>query len=184
MPQRVTYNLNAGLTVRYSDMVLAQFSFEGSGALRITPTGGRLVVTSRTYNQTATGTYGQFVPGLPEDQAIVYGAQGRLVQLSQSTSTTTGYRTNVGFVNATNMPIHVDAQLFTSTGAALGTVGCDLQAYDYQQIDRIFTKVPAASVADGFAVLKTTTTGGRFFAYASVIDNATGDPVCVQVTRR
>jgi hypothetical protein len=183
-PQRVTYSLNAGLTARYSDIVLSMFSFEGSGALRVTPTGGRLVVASRTYNQTSTGTYGQFVQGLPEGQAVVYGAQGRLVQLTQSTSTTTGYRTNIGFVNATKMPIHIDALLYSSTGASLGTVGSDLQAYDYQQVDRIFTKVPAGSVTDGFAILKTTTVGGRFFAYASVIDNATGDPVCVQVARR
>jgi hypothetical protein len=106
------------------------------------------------------------------------------VQLSQSATTTTGYRTNIGFVNATNMKIHIEVKLFSSTGAALGTLGYDLEAYDYQQVDKIFTKVPAASVADGFAVLKTTTTGGRFFAYASVIDNVTSDPVCVQVARR
>jgi hypothetical protein len=39
-PQRVTYTINAGLTIRYSDVVLDRFAFEGSGALRITPTGG------------------------------------------------------------------------------------------------------------------------------------------------
>lgn len=183
-PLHKSFTLNAGLTVRYPDLVLAQFGFEGSGALRITPTGGRLVTTSRTYNQTTKGTYGQFVPGLPEDQAIIFGAQGRLVQLTQSASTTTGYRTNIGFVNATNMPIHIEVKLHSSTGAALGTLGYDLLAYDVQQVDKIFTKVPAGSVADGFAVLKTTTTGGRFFAYASVIDNVTSDPVCVQVARR
>lgn len=183
-PLHKSFTLDAGLTVRYPDLVLAQFGFEGSGALRITPTGGRLVATSRTYNQTAKGTYGQFVPGLPEDQAIIYGSQGRLVQLSQSATTTTGSRTNIGFVNATNMPIHIEVKLYSSTGAALGTLGYDLEAYDYQQVDKIFTKVPAASVVDGFAVLRTTTIGGRFFAYASVIDNITSDPVCVQVARR
>lgn len=37
-----------------------------------------------------------------------------------------------------------------------------------------------SAVAEGYAILRTTTPGGRFFAYASVIDNATSDPICVQ----
>ncbi|MEW6338599.1 MAG: hypothetical protein ACOY3Y_04220 [Acidobacteriota bacterium] len=36
-----------------------------------------------------------------------------------------------------------------------------------------------ADVSDGYAVLRTPTPGGRFYAYASVVDNRSGDPIYV-----
>jgi hypothetical protein len=47
------------------------------------------------------------------------------------------------------------------------------------QIDRIFQQVTGSDVSDGYIVVSTTTPGGRFFAYASVVDNASGDPVYI-----
>jgi len=41
----------------------------------------------------------------------------------------------------------------------------------------VFREVTAAAVADGYLKVSTTTDGGAFFALASVVDNATGDPV-------
>ena len=182
-PDHTGATLLAGTSMRYGDVLSTHFEFTGAGALRLTPTSGSLAVTSRTYNQTAGGTYGQFVPGIPEYEAVLYGEEARLVQLTHDLSTTTGYRTNIGFVNAVNMRITIEIKLFNSSGTLLGTLPYDLDPFEFKQIDKTFKSVTGEAVADGYAVLRTTTPNGRFFAYASVIDNATGDPICVQQAR-
>ena len=170
----------AGQSWLFLDIVWVDFRFQGAAALRVTPSSGRLAVTSRTYNQTDEGTYGQYVPGIPEYEAVLYGEEARLVQLRHDLSTTTGYRTNIGFLNAVNMPIALEVRLYDLYGTLLGTLSYNLQPYEFKQIDKIFRNVTASGILDGYAVLRTTTPGGRFFAYASVIDNATTDPICVQ----
>ena len=64
-------------------------------------------------------------------------------------------------------------------GGDLATEGYDLDAYEFVQIDKAYEAVTSQVVIDGLAVEWTTTAGARFFAYASVIDNVTGDPVFV-----
>jgi hypothetical protein len=179
-PMRIGDVVAAGASRRLWDTVYSNFGFEGAAALRVTPLNGTLAVTSRTYNQTDNGTYGQFVPGIPEYEAILYGGEARLVQLTYDLETTTGYRTNIGFLNAVNMPITIEIKLFDSPGTLLGTLTYTLRPFEFKQIDKIFRNVTSNAVADGYAILRTTTPDGRFFAYASVIDNATGDPICVQ----
>jgi hypothetical protein len=179
-PLVMSDSLAAGASRRYLDIVFINFGFQGAAALRVEPASGAVAVTSRTYNQTDNGTYGQYVPGLPEYEAVVYGGEARLVQLTYDLSTTTGYRTNIGFLSAVNMPITIEVRLFDSSGALLGTLSYNLQPYEFKQIDKIFRNVTSNAVADGYAILRTTTPGGRFLAYAAVIDNATGDPICVQ----
>jgi hypothetical protein len=159
------------------------YGFQGAAALRVMPVSGALAVTSRTYNLTQNGTYGQYVPGIPDYDAVLYGEEARLAQLTHDLETTTGYRTNIGFLNAVYMPIAVEVALYDQAGTLLGTLTYDLQPYEFKQIDKVFRNVTAAAVWDGYAILRTTTPGGRFLAYASVIDNATGDPICVQPAR-
>ena len=43
----------------------------------------------------------------------------------------------------------------------------------------VYSTVTTSDVPDGFALVRTTTTGGAFFAYASVIDNLSGDPIFI-----
>lgn len=179
-PAAISASLAPGASRRYGDIVQASFGFDGAAALRITPSTGALAITSRTYNQVPDGTYGQFIPGIPDWDAILYGEEVRLLQLTHDISTTTGYRSNIGFLNGVNMTITVEVKLFDASGALLATLTYDLRPYEFRQIDKIFRNVPAGVVADGYALLRSTTRGGRFFAYAAVIDNATGDPVCIQ----
>jgi hypothetical protein len=179
-PLRIVDAVPAGTSKRFSDAVFSNFGFSGAAALRVTPSSGALAVTSRTYNQTTNGTYGQYVPGIPDYDAVLFGEEARLTQLTHDLSTTSGYRTNIGFVNAVNMPITIEVKLLNSRGDVLGTLTYAMQPYEFKQIDKIFQNVTGNAVADGLAIIRTTTVGGRFFAYASVIDNATGDPICIQ----
>ena len=155
------------------------FTFSGSGTLRVTPYAGSVMATARTYNDQPTGTFGQFIPGQPEAEAIAYGQEARLIQLSQSAMSGVGFRTNVGFVNLTGQAIEVEAKLHRCDGTYIATRTVPLRAFEYVQVDAIFTKAGAGDVPDGFAVLRTTTPGGAFLAYASVIDNRSGDPIYI-----
>ena len=178
-PLSRSFNLGPGQSIRYPNVLQAMFGFSGAATLRITLTSGQVVASARTYNNQPQGTYGQFIAGAPESTAISYGQEGLLVQLAQSNSDASGFRTNLGLVNVAPVTISVNIDLYRGDGTLLGTGTYSLRANESKQIDRVFRNVPSSDVSDGFAVLRTTSSSGRFFAYASVVDNRSGDPVFV-----
>jgi formylglycine-generating enzyme required for sulfatase activity len=179
-PLTQIFTLGPGRSMRYGDILASLFGFSGSGALRVTPITGSIMVSSRTYNNLSSGTFGQFIAGTTiEDSAIDYGEEGRLIQLAQSTTVSAGFRTNIGFVNATSSSITVKVEMFSGNGARLGIKTFDLAPYEFDQVDRILLQVTGDSINNGCAVVTTTTPGGRFFTYASVVDNRSGDPIFI-----
>lgn len=178
-PLTITSTLDPGTSIRYNDVLHSLFGFNGSASLRIVASTGELMATSRTYNQTESGTYGQFIGGVPESLAITEADEGRIIQLRHNISGQSGYRTNLGLLNATDSQLTVSIDLFSGNGALLGTTNSSLGPFAFRQINRVFERVTSQNVGNGYAVVKTETAGGRFFAYASVVDNTTGDPVYV-----
>ena len=185
-PRTESFTLDAGKSARFEDVLETVFEFNGAAALRITPVSGQLLVTSRTYNLLGEGndlglpagaTFGQYIPGVTSKNAIARGEEGRLIQLSHSSDDAAGFRTNLALVNAVDRRIEVEIGLFLADGVSLGTIDRSLAPYEYRQLNKVFATVTEGDVADGYAVVKTITEGGRFFALASVVDNSTGDPV-------
>lgn len=176
-PATRTYTLEGGRSVRYENALQTMFSFTGAATLRITPTSGSIMITSRTYNDQTQGTYGQFTPGFLANRAVAAGTTARLVQLSRSADGSRGFRTNLGLVNTTGSTISLEVKLFTGAGALLGTRTYSLRAYESIQRNDVFNEVGAGDVDDGFVTVRCTTDGGRFLAFASVIDNRSGDPI-------
>jgi len=178
-------SIGSGQSLALDDVLDGLFGFTGTAALRVTSESGSVVVTSRTYNlegdagSSDSRTFGQFVPALSDDDAIVFGDQGRLVQLSHDPSLDRSHRTNMILVNGGEQPIDVEVELFTSGGQRLGVVSRSLAAWEFGQLDRVFEEVTSSVVDDGYAVVRVNTAGGRVFALASVVDNLTGDPVAV-----
>lgn len=194
-PTTKSYSLGPQQSVRYADALASLFGFTGAAALRLSSSPGPILVNSRTYNLIGPNTvnlpvdasFGQFVPGLPEAEAIGYGEEGRLIQLShRDSSALTGFRTNIGFVNTTGSPIDLKVDLYTADGTFLGTVqdaATHLPPWGFAQVNAVFAPF-SASLEDGYAVVRTSTPGGRFFAFATVIDNhLTGDPIFVPAQR-
>lgn len=186
-PTTKSFTLNPGLSVRYTDILSSMFAFSGAAALKISVTSGTILASSRTYNLMVAGnplnlpagaTFGQFVPALAASDAVASTEQARLIQLAHSRAAS-GFRTNIGYVNTTNTTLTMTTDLYTATGTKLGTYNDSLPPFGYKQVDKIFEKVTSQDVADGYAIVRTTTTGGAFFAYASVIDNPTGDPTFI-----
>ena len=163
--------------VRLANVLETGFAFTGTGALRITVTNGRILATSRTFNDDPNGTYGQTVPVVAENEATSFDSHVTLIQLSRSSDPAAGFRTNIGAVNVVDQLIEVEIELFLADGTSLGTVSRDLKPFEYSQVNDVFDKVGADDVGDGYAVVRTTTDAGRFIAYASVVDNRSGDAV-------
>lgn len=178
-PAEKPYTLGPGLSVRYPDALSSLFSHSGGATLRVTATQGQVMVTSRTYNDQPKGTYGQFVPGAPLSVAFGQGVSARLVQLAYSTDPEKGFRTNLGLVNASSLTIAVWMDLYRGDGTLLGTRGASLGPYKSIQLNDVFSTVATTDVADGFALVRTTTSGALLFAFASVIDNLSGDPIYI-----
>jgi len=174
-----TFFLDARRSARYNDLLNATFGFSGAAAIRLTPIDGPIIVTSRTYNQVPTGTYGQSVPTIARAKAIAFGQDARLIALSHDPALAAGYRTNLGFVNASPAEIRVEAEFYLASGVPLGQKTYDLQAFEFRQIDKAFEQVTGDPIDDGYIVVRTTTAGAKFFANAVVVDNLTGDPTYV-----
>lgn len=150
-----------------------------SGCLEVATT-VPLALASRTYNQTESGTFGQLYPAISGADALQPGQVGLLPQLRKNAS----FRTNVGFVNLGDAPVEVAFTLFDSTGTRLGSTkvmsaepGAWVQQYD------VFAAVGAGSRDVAYATVEVSTPGGRAWAYASVVDAATGDPTTITVLR-
>jgi len=192
-PRSELLTLEAGQSLRLEDVLLTVFGVsDGAAALRITPDGGEVLVTSRTYNLLgednalglpAGATFGQLIPGVRDDDAVHFGDEGRLIQLTHTQPAATGFRTNLILVNATSSSIDVEIDLYAGDGTHLGTVTRALASFEYRQLGRVFELVTADSVDDGYVVVRTTTEGGALFALASVVDNMTGDPVGMDAPR-
>jgi PKD repeat protein len=164
------FTVGAGRTTVLAD-VLSSFGLSsGNGALEVTWSGGGApVVTSRTYTTTTSGgTYGQsiepiaafgsdaFVPGLRSDFA---------------------FRSNVGFVNDSDTTIGVTATLLASNGQTLASAFVQLPPKSVSQssIASLFPGIDAGSL--GTFTLQAHNDGGQMFAYGSIVDNGSGDPV-------
>ncbi len=178
-PLRAEFNVSAGQSARLRDVVAEVFGFTGNGALRVTATSGSILVTSRTFNDDPRGSYGQYVPAIAADDAASYGSRLSLLQLSRSPTTSAGFRTNLGVLNLTGERLAVTVNLFDANGVLLGTVDRELKKFEHRQLNDIFATVGATDVDDGYAMVHTTTKGGRFIAYASVVDNRSGDAIFI-----
>lgn len=176
-PIAVEGTVGAGESLRFGNILDTEFGFTGTSALRLTATEGRILATSRTYNDDPGGTYGQTVPAVAAEDGFGFGTEATLILLSRSPDPSTGFRTNIGFVNLVGAQTGMEIDLFAADGTELGTVTRNLKPFGYRQVNDVFHAVGADDVPDGYAVVRTTSEGGRFIAYASVVDNGSGDAV-------
>lgn len=135
-----------------------------------------ILVTARTYNISEAGTFGQFMPGLDDSFSLSEGETGFLPQIRRSPA----FRTNIGFQNRTALPTTVEVRLFAADGTELGNlVEITVPPVGWVQVNDVFTAAGAGACDLGCAVLTVTTQGGQVWAYASVVDNRTGDPTTI-----
>ncbi len=168
--------LEAGHEERLADVIGTVFGALGGGAIRIVVLDGELAASSRTYAVGPGGSFGQAIPALPANGGPGGGTL-RLAGLSGSLSDDGGFRTDIGAVNLSGEAVSLGIDLYAGDGTLVGRRQLDLDAASWGQLDRVFRGLAATPVVGGYAVISTTGAGGQVLAYASVIDNRTGDPV-------
>ncbi len=194
-PDTRTFTLGPQQSTRFVDVLDSVFGFTGAASLRVTSPSSSLLVTSRTYNLMGPNpwnlpegaSFGQFVNGVAEEQAIAYGEEGRLIQLThRDASSLADFRTNVGLVNVTGQTLDVRVDLFHADGSLMGTAMGDetrLRPYEFRQLNAVIG-THTSWCADGYAVVRPTTPGGKLLAFATVIDNHySGDPIFIPAAR-
>jgi len=183
-PLTVELGLAPGLCVNSPDVVVSAFDLaEAVGTIRLTADGDGIVAVARTYNDTPEGTFGTALGTNSVDQAAVCGTSAVLVHLAQSALESEGYRTNLDLLNVTGLEIVVEIALYSSAGSHLGTLSTTLMPFEYSQETRIFRQVTGDEVADGYAVVRTSTVGGALLTAASLVDNRTGDTTTIEASR-
>jgi len=174
-PASTRVNIPFMTSALLADVVLERFGESDLAAAFRICSNTPLVVTSRTYNQGATGTFGQGIPGVPE----IYGLQPGMVGLICGLHENEAFRTNVGFTNLSLEPATVAVTLFDAEGTWLGDREYTLPPFGHSQPGRLFAEVTDQAVTNGW--LSVVATGSPILAYASVIDNVTGDPTYIEL---
>jgi hypothetical protein len=171
--------------VVYTDLATSLGMTNGSGALEVLST-QQLWVTSRTYNQQPSGwTYGQGYDGIASSDALDAGSTAWLPQLAQTgiAGQVGTSRVNIGITNTGSATASVTLTLFDANGTQVWT---DTRSYTpgqfYQYQEPYRTGAGRTDIAAGYAKI-TVSSGSGVIAYASDIDNGSGDATTVNMKR-
>jgi len=179
-PQVRTLSLADGVAVEWLDILEQLFGMapgaESQGTV-VFASDRPLVVTARTYNQSAAGTFGQYIPALTESDTVTVGEVGVLPHLKRNAS----FRTNLGLVNLSAASCSAAVKLFAAGGAQIGsTRNFEIGGERWFQQTDIFAGVGAAGSHDiAYATVEALTAGCRVWAYGSVVDGGTNDPTTI-----
>jgi len=172
----------AGGVATWGDVLVDLFGLdpdqEASGVVEINST-VPLAVGARSYASFDSGTLGQFLPGLTDEDGIGPGEAGIIPQLAR----TDQRYTNLGAVNLTDMPVTVAIVLRGEMGETSGDpLALDLGPREWKQLNDVLEGYGSGDAVS--ARIEVTTPGGRVWAYASIIDRLSRDPTTIPVQSR
>jgi hypothetical protein len=200
-----TIEISSGVTTALDDVVSSLFGIgtnsSATGMLEIRPlttsstTSGSLFSTiqtsaikqlntaasSRTYNFTPTGTFGQFIPATRFADFVGRALEGAAPQILslQQVAQSTSYRANFGFAEASGQPAELLMRVFDSAGQMLATIPVSLQAGEHKQLNGLLSLNGINNLTDGRVEVEVTSGNGKITAYVSEVDNFTNDPLLV-----
>lgn len=166
--------LQASQTLSIPNILKVLFGLsEGVGSLLVLPLDdSSLLITSRTYNLTTQGTYGQFIKGYPLSSFIGSGGKGYLLGLQKDQR----MRTNVGF-NSLSEGATLKISLYKGDGTYLASSEKTLLSNSHLQINDIFADLNVQGNSNSYAVVEVIS--GKIFSYASVVNNQSSDPIFI-----
>jgi len=163
----------AGQVLTLPDVVRVTFGQTGlAGAIQICAD-RPLVVTSRTYTREGGKTYGFGALATRRESAIAPDQTRHIADIRESTTTTSGFRTNLGLTNVSKATVTVTVTLILADGTTLPERTYTVKPWSHIQRNRIVRDFTAADVTG--AVLAIRPSGGSVIAYAAVVDNSTND---------
>jgi CubicO group peptidase (beta-lactamase class C family) len=170
-------SLAAGEHVLLDDVV-GRLGGEGSGSLEVSAT-QPVLASSRTYNQSPEGTFGQYLDGVGVEETVAADTRVWLPQLQQNDA----FRTNIGLHNTGTGEARVRVNLNDGDGSLLATAQRSVAAGGRVQLQEPFDRIAGRTDIDsGYAVVEILA-GSGVTAYASVVDNRTNDPTTIPMVR-
>ena len=190
--------LAAQTTVRYDDLLSWLYggslttTSKTSGVVEITPADGSSVypiVQVRSFNQTASGTFGQNIPPITPDMGVAAGQGERLLLTGMSSQDIA--RTNLGFVSLSDTSgVNFSVVFYDESGNVLNpkdgqgvpipyTFALQPDGWDQDKLENRFHNAGFPALPANLRVISAViqvTNGGPGAVYATVIDNVTGDP--------
>ena len=130
---------------------------------------GNLAATSRTFTSSAGGTYGQFIPFAP---VALLGGPRELLHIETSSA----FRTNLGAINTGDGDEVIRFTFFDAAGVALASTDRTVGPLRMVQFP---SKNEPSPIFDARVEVEVIAGSGNALAWASVVDNTTGDPIFV-----
>jgi CubicO group peptidase (beta-lactamase class C family) len=150
------------------------FGRSGSGPLQVFSSEA-LTTTSRTYNQSSEGTFGQSLDGVTATGGLESGESVVLMQLREDDQA----RTNIGILNQWRGFARVEVELYDNNGSLVHDDTWIIPPLHTVQFNRPFRTFGGhIDIESGYAVIKVRS-GQDIYVYGSVIDNATDDPTAI-----
>jgi hypothetical protein len=183
--KKASVTIGPGKTIAFNDILKSWYGIgaageNATGSLEVRPETqsttsasslATTVASSRTYNLSSSGTFGQFIPGVTFAKFTGKGTKLSLQQIAQSDE----YRTNVGVVEGSGEAATIQFTVFDASGTQLDQWTENLLAGEHRQYDRILAQ-RNLSTDNGRIEIEVTSDKGKITAYASKVDNLTGDP--------
>ena len=163
---------------RVLEDVVGELGGEGSGSLEIIGL-SPILVSSRTYNQSDGGSFGQYLDGVSSEGTVASGTSVWLPQLQQNAD----FRTNIGVHNTGEVDARIRLHLHDADGSHLETTQRTIGAGDRLQMQEPFVRIAGRTDIDGGYAVIEILGGEGLTTYASVIDNRTNDPTTVPMVR-
>jgi len=175
-----TFLINPRITVTTQDIVASVFGREAAtGAIEISipdAMAERVVVTSRTFNNSPAGQFGQDVPAINVNDAAT---TGDMIVL-QTPSSVAANRFNFGVYAVTAATVRWE--LVRADGTTAATLNQSFAAGTQQQFNSGIETLLNSTAKDDDAI-HVQVTSGKVIAYGSAINNASGDPTFVPGAR-
>ncbi len=167
--------LEGGDSVALPDIVGQIFETEGTGALWI-EADRSVIAIARVANQGSDGTYGQMVRGLPLEHAIAHPMVGHIFPLEEGPR----QRTNIGLTNVADGVSTVLLRFIDGEGFELGMKDLSLEPGEHRMLTRALRMVTAADIEGARVEITAMDETSAVMAYASVVDNTSGDPTFIE----
>lgn len=180
-----TLTLPAGRATGFADFVDDVFGIQGDvGTVVLSPeSGGPIAATGREFaifrdGGAITGTAGQRIPGLLDEDLLTPGRIWHFIGLRQRQVGNATERTHLAAFNPGDEDAEITVSMYgTTTGSApLGTITRTVEAGELIQVNNILNVITPGQNGDVHRLELTTT--GDIFAQAFRV-NATGDPITI-----
>jgi hypothetical protein len=161
----------SNVSVALADVTKNVFGSEGTvGSLQLRSSlADKLGISTNVFNSTnPAGTYGTAIPTFRSDRAAGQGENVYLTGLQQDGSNS---HTNLFIQETAGVGVTVQTEFLNSDGTSLGTRSDTASAFGLAIISS--GVVPQGTIS--VIMTNTSTSGGKFLAYATPVDNKSGD---------